>query len=131
MGDAQDSAVEQRVIALAEQLGRFIGTVQRKADGWLDRKKLNDEVTRIRDEASSLLEQIAAVASPAEERPGSEGKKRSADAARPRGRSGGTVDAPRKAHRKRPPSAKGAKHSDSRIAKIAGAKTMRRGQRRG
>ena len=129
MAETQDSAVEERVIALAEQLGRFIGTVQRKADGWLDRKTLNDQVTRIRDEASSLLEQIADVASPADDRPAAEETTRKA--ARPRGRSGGAVDAPGKKHRKRAPSARGAKHSDSRIAKIAGAKTMRRGQRRG
>jgi hypothetical protein len=51
-----------------------------------------------------------------------------ADAA---GRSGGTVDAPGKTHRKRPPSTRGVKHSDQTISKITGAKTMRRGDRRG
>ena len=30
--------VEQRLVAFAEQLGRIVGTVQAKADGWLDRK---------------------------------------------------------------------------------------------
>jgi hypothetical protein len=47
------------------------------------------------------------------------------------GRSGGIVDAPGKTHRKRAPSTRGAKHSDQTTAKIAGAKTMRRGHRRG
>jgi hypothetical protein len=47
------------------------------------------------------------------------------------GRSGGTVDAPGKTHRKPPASALGAKHSNQTISKIKGAKTMRRGNRRG
>jgi hypothetical protein len=47
------------------------------------------------------------------------------------GRSGGTVDAPGKTHRQRAPSTRGVKHSDQTTAKIAGAKTMRRGHRRG
>jgi len=46
-------------------------------------------------------------------------------------RSGGTVDAPGKTHRKRAESARGVKHSDQTISKIKGAKTMRRGHRRG
>ena len=47
------------------------------------------------------------------------------------GRSGGIVDAPGKKHRARAPSARGVKHSDQTISKITGAKTMRRGHRRG
>jgi hypothetical protein len=47
------------------------------------------------------------------------------------GRSGGTVDAPGKTHRKPAASARGAKHSDQTVAKIKGAQTMRRGNRRG
>jgi hypothetical protein len=47
------------------------------------------------------------------------------------GRSGATVDAPGKTHRKRAPSTRGVKHSDQTASKIAGAKTMRRGHRRG
>ena len=47
------------------------------------------------------------------------------------GRSGDSVDAPGKRHRAPAPSASGVKHSDQKIAKIAGAKTMRRGHRRG
>jgi hypothetical protein len=46
-------------------------------------------------------------------------------------RSGGTVDAPGKAHRPRAASARGAKHSNQMVAKIKGAQTMRRGDRRG
>jgi hypothetical protein len=36
-GKATNDLVEQKMVALAEQLGWFIGTVQAKADGWLDR----------------------------------------------------------------------------------------------
>src|ERR1700688_1283099 len=47
--------VEQRLIAFAEQLGGIVGTVQAKADGWLDRRTLKDELARIRDGAADLL----------------------------------------------------------------------------
>ena len=126
MAETNDTAVEQRVIALAEQLGRFIGTVQRKADGWLNRDALTGEVTRIRDEASALLDQISGGDAAAKAKSPAAPKKKQA-----RGRSGGVVDAPGKKHRTRPPSARGAKHSDDRVAKVASAKTMRRPQRRG
>jgi hypothetical protein len=32
--------MEQRELALAEQLGRIAGTFQAKAEGWLDRESL-------------------------------------------------------------------------------------------
>ena len=47
------------------------------------------------------------------------------------GRSGGTVTRPGKTHRKPPASKAGVKHSNQTISKIEGAKTMRRGDRRG
>ena len=47
------------------------------------------------------------------------------------GRSGGIVDAPGKTHRPPPKSARGVKHSNQTVAKIKGAQTMRRGNRRG
>src|SRR4051812_49204800 len=51
-------AIEQQVVAFAEQLGRIVGTVQAKAEGWMDRAALTDELSRIRDSASSLLTQL-------------------------------------------------------------------------
>jgi hypothetical protein len=48
-------AIEQRIVALAEQLGRLVGTVQAKADGLLDRPALQEQLTRIRDGATGLL----------------------------------------------------------------------------
>jgi len=124
---ADEKTVEEHIVALAEQLGRLIGTVERKSEGWFDQKALNAQVEQIRDSASELLEHLGgaiesgrAATNPAmTQKPGSAS------------RSGGTVDAPRKAHRKRAPTARGTKHSDQTVAKIKGAKTMRRGHRRG
>lgn len=53
---------EGRVVALAEQLGWFLGTVQGKADGWLNSEKLRAEVVRIRDGAAQLLQHVDAAA---------------------------------------------------------------------
>ena len=122
-------AVERRILALAEQLGRLIGTVESKTEGWLDQKTLNRQVEQIRDSASELLEHLggAIESGRAATRPAATAE----TPPPPAGRSGGTVDAPRKAHRKRAQSVRGAKHSDQAVAKIKGAKTMRRGHRRG
>ena len=108
--------VEQRLVSFAEQLGRIAGTVQARADGWLDRQTLNDQLTRIRDGAADLLDHLGSgtasiAAAPAQ-------KKKT-------GRSGGKVDAPGKTHRKPPPSARGTKHSDEMIPKGNAAQRMR------
>jgi hypothetical protein len=52
------NTVDERVVALAEQLGRLVGTAQAKADGWVDLPALNDQLVRIRDGATGLLEQL-------------------------------------------------------------------------
>ena len=52
-------AMEQRVVAFAEQLGRIAGTVQAKAEGWMDRDTLNKQIASVRDGAADLLEQLA------------------------------------------------------------------------
>ena len=52
-------ATEQRVMAFAEQVGRIVGTIQAKADGWMDRETLNKQISGVRDEAARLLEQLA------------------------------------------------------------------------
>src|SRR6188768_3749997 len=51
-------AIEQRVVALAEQLGRLVGSVQARTDGMLDRQAMNEQLTRIRDGATGLLGQL-------------------------------------------------------------------------
>ena len=52
-------AMEQRVIAFAERVGRMVGTIQAKADGWMDRETLNKQIASVRDDATKLLEQLA------------------------------------------------------------------------
>jgi hypothetical protein len=58
MATGKESDVEARVLALAHQLGRLIGTVERKAQGLLDRDALNKQVTQIRDSANELLDHL-------------------------------------------------------------------------
>ena len=56
-------SMEQRMLAFAEQLGRIVGTVQAKAEGWLDRDTLNAQISTVRDSASALLDQLGGAAS--------------------------------------------------------------------
>ena len=134
--------VEERLVSFAEQLGRIAGTVQARADGWLDRQTLNDELTRIRDGAADLLHHLGSrtpsdpvAAAPAPRRTTGDTPERSATTTTARrasaetGRSGGKVDAPGKRHRKPPPSARGTKHSDEKIPKMRAGKIMRRSGR--
>ena len=115
-------AVEQKLVALAEQMGRLIGTVQGTAEGWLDPKYMRDQITRIQDGATDLLSHLgnARSAEPA-----------SQPARPPRGRSGGKVDAPGKKHRPPPPSTRPAKPSDDRVAKLKAANRSIRRPRQG
>jgi hypothetical protein len=94
---AQAGALEQQVLAFAEQLGYVAGSIQSRAEGVMDRKTLSRQVTGVRDGARRLLEQLATgVASRV---------RRTRVPKRPvrKARSGGTVDAPGKKHRKPAP----------------------------
>ena len=53
-----NQSVEPMVVALAEQLGSFLGRVQKKADGWLENEALRQQVSQIRDGAAELLKQV-------------------------------------------------------------------------
>ena len=124
--------IEEKVAVFAEHLGRILGTVQAKAEGWLDRQTLRDELTNVRDSAANLLEQLTGG-----RRSGPDGRSgpdlNLAPVSRPKkaavstnkGRSGGVVDAPGKRHRKPVPSV-GGRVDDSRIAKVKVAKESRR-----
>ncbi len=117
--NATSDQIEQQVVAFAEQLGRIIGTVKARTEGWLDGATLADELSRVRDSASSLLQQLgtSGSAQPAEHEGGtdaspaigtsqaaaSKAQPRPAQSAAPRARSGGFVDAPGKKHRKPTP----------------------------
>ena len=50
--------IEEKVVAFAGQLGFLIGTVQAKAEGWLDRTALSKTIGQIRDSAADLLDQV-------------------------------------------------------------------------
>ena len=109
---ATSDGLEHRVVALAEQVGGFLGTVRAKADGWLDREALLKEVGRIRDGAADLLKQMNRAIPIARE-----AAEKSAAAATARA-SRGAVDAPGKRHRKPPPQ----ERLDKRMGEPAGKK---------
>lgn len=119
-------AMEQRVVAFAEQLGRIAGTFQAKAEGWMDRDVLTKQIASVRDGAAELLEQLASVATKAANR-----NPAAATALRKtKGRSGGVVDAPGKKHRKPMPTDPGANIAASQAAKLRTARTMVKTNRR-
>src|SRR5258705_8202250 len=101
MATDKAEAVERRILALAEQLGRLIGTVESKAEGWSDQKTLNRQVEQIRDSASELLEHLGgaiesgrAATKPATTRPATTRPSATPATPPPAGRSGGAGRAP-------------------------------------
>ena len=122
--------MEQRVVAFAEQLGRIVGTVQAKTEGWTDREALTRQIASVRDSATELLDQMATkVGRVASKATGTAKAVAKAAPARNKGRSGGGVDAPGKKHRKPLPQdpravAAAAKGANMRSAK-ASMKTMK------
>ena len=119
--------LEQQVIAYAEQLGRVVGTVQAKAEGWLDRDALNEQMTRVRDGATALLERLGATTVSTTER--IVGGRRVSHTV-VTGRSGGVVDAPGKKHRKPTPNvtSRATVADASRALKVKVRGTRRRGR---
>lgn len=117
------NTLEQRVIAIAEQVGRIAGSAQATTDSWFDQPQFKKQLARIRRGATDLLKQVAAI------RP-RHGARRSPAKRSPNGRSGGKVDAPGKKHRKAPEALHGVKHSDEKIAKALAARRMRPGRPR-
>ena len=151
--------LESGVVKLAEQLGWFVGTVQAKADGWLDSEALKQQMTQIRDGAAQMLEQVnragaaagesatmlakkAKAAMPAmpampsmPSMPGTATKKAAAakqdaqDEKRQQSRQ--AVAAPGKKHRKPPPQEKVDRHASASATKQLGRKNMAGASRRG
>lgn len=125
--DDRSDRIEEHVIAFAEQVGFLIGTVQAKAEGWLESDRLSKAVGQIRDSAAQLLEQLnvrgqsqpKASVSPA------------AGSGAPRAR--GPVDAPGKRHRKPPPQEPIDKRMGTPQGKRMGQKSLKTGgfRRRG
>jgi hypothetical protein len=56
--DTNSSALESQAVALAEQLGRIAGTIEGTAEQWLNRPAIAEQLTRVRDSASLLLESL-------------------------------------------------------------------------
>ena len=111
--------MEQRLTAFAEHLGWMAGTIQAKAEGWMDGDTLSKQIASVRDGATQLLDQLTGGTTKAR-------KKQSAAAAPRRenkGRSGGVVDAPGKKHRKPTAAGASAKVANSQAAKLRTAKT--------
>lgn len=113
-------AMEQRLVAFAEQLGTMVGSVQRQAEGWLDRESVRAEVARIRDSAGDLLNYVnslkpslgraKAAAKNAAKKAAAKRPARPATAsATAKAKTRGPVDAPGKRHRQPPPQQRGSK----------------------
>ena len=117
-------AMEQRVTAFAEQLGRMAGTIQAKAEGWMDRETLNEQIAGVRDGAAHLLEQLAAATRAPKK------KAAVAVARQGQGRSGDVVDAPGKKHRKQAPADPDATIARNQAAKMRTAMPMAKTNRR-
>ena len=124
-GATTADAMEQRVLAFAEHVGRIAGTFQAKAEGWMDRDALTKQIASVRDSAAELLERLAGDTTKASKR-----NPTTAELGTARGRSGGAVDAPRKKHRKPMPADPRANVADSQAAKIRAAKTTVKTNRR-
>ena len=126
----------EQAIALAEQLGRIAGTIEGAAESWMNRDKLAEQLTRVRDGAAQMLEGLTAGADRSRKvaasalrsvRPRSGGAK--TQGAKP-ARAAATREAdpsraPGKRRRKPAPTMKGVKKSDERIPKMRTATAAR------
>ena len=120
---SEDRAIEQKVVQFAEQLGYVVGTIQARAEGWLDRDTLKGQITSVRKAAADLLAQVTPPVRPRRKvKPAAAARKQAAKPA-PKGR--GPVDAPGKRHRKPAAESPSVKHSDERIAKLRTAEANR------
>ena len=119
-------SVEPMVIALAEQLGSFLGRVQKKADGWLENEALKAQVSQIRDGAADLLKQVNRTATAAKK--SVTGLAASKSKAKPKGKrkSAGTPDAPSRRLRKPPPQELFDPRLGEPMGKQMGQKSLRR-----
>ncbi|MDP2323993.1 MAG: hypothetical protein Q8N51_08185 [Gammaproteobacteria bacterium] len=130
-GKTKAGVSEAKVVALAEQLGWFLGSVQAKADGWLDREKLRKDLAKIRDGATQLLQHVDAAARSARiegARLKAVAKSKLKPAAKAAAKkpkpNRGPVDAPGKRHRKPPPQVKIDKRMGEPVGKQMGRKTF-------
>jgi hypothetical protein len=57
-GDAPVSAIEKNLMNIAEQLGAWLGTAERKTTDFLAQRNIQDHLVKIRDTAARLLAQV-------------------------------------------------------------------------
>jgi|SRR5688572_11926299 len=121
------SVLGEQAVALAEQLGRLAGTIEGTAESWLSQQQLADQLTRIRDGATQMLEGLKAGAERGrkaltEGRTRRKSAKGSPVAA---GRKADPSRAPGKRRRKPAPTLRGVKKSDEQIPKLRTAAAAR------
>ncbi len=128
--DTTNRELNSQALALAEQLGRIAGTLEGTAEAWLNKASLTDQLTKVRDGASQLLNSLAAGAATARRAtPQTDAPKTSRAVAPSRSASAANADpahAPGKKHRKPSQTVRGAKHSDSVIPKAKASAAARR-----
>jgi hypothetical protein len=108
-----------QALALAEQLGRIAGTLEGTAEAWLNRASITDQLTKVRDGATQLLNSLgsgAANGRRAAQKPAARSARREADPAHAAG----------KRHRQAGPTVRGAKKSNSVIPKAKASAAARR-----
>ncbi len=116
--DSRDASdLGEQAIALAEQLGRLAGTIEGRAEAWVNRQKLADQLTRVRDSATQMLKSLGASTLA--------GRRTVKDAKRPAARSADPSRAPGKRRRKPAPSMRGVKKSNQSIPKMRTAAAVR------
>lgn len=57
-GGAPASAIEKNLMNIAEELGAWLGTAERKTTDFLAQQNIKDHLVKIRDTATRLLAQI-------------------------------------------------------------------------
>jgi hypothetical protein len=57
-GGAPVSNIEKNLMHVAEELGTWLGTAERKTTDFLTQQKITDQLVKIRDTASRLLAQV-------------------------------------------------------------------------
>ena len=57
-GDTPVSAIETRLLKVAEELGTWLGTAERKTTDFLAQRDITEHLVKIRDTASRLLAQV-------------------------------------------------------------------------
>lgn len=116
--DERDAtSLGDQAVALAEQLGRIVGTIEGSAEGLLSRQRIADQLTRVRDSASRMLQDVTARAKAKAPAP----KKKPAKAMR----AADPAHAPGKQHRKPAPTLRGVKKSNEAIPKARTAAAVR------